>query len=129
MRTKLAIALATVYVVWGSTYLAIAVADRSLPPFLMLSVRFLLAGALTAAQYFDGDAAEELEIRRLADALDTPAEELVLLAKKLPAEFEQDLLARPEQQVAALYRSMAGKRYTEEEWREVLRLLREQGES
>src|SRR6516162_9622493 len=46
MRTKLAIALATVYVVWGSTYLAIAVADRSLPPLLMLAVRFGLAGAI-----------------------------------------------------------------------------------
>ena len=46
MRTKLAIALATVYVVWGSTYLAIAVADRTLPPLLMLAVRFGVAGAL-----------------------------------------------------------------------------------
>lgn len=46
MRTKLAIALATVYVVWGSTYLAIAVADRTMPPLLMLAVRFGLAGAL-----------------------------------------------------------------------------------
>ncbi len=46
MRTKLAIALATVYVVWGSTYLAIAVADRTLPPLLMLAVRFGLAGGL-----------------------------------------------------------------------------------
>jgi drug/metabolite transporter (DMT)-like permease len=43
---KLAAALLVVYVVWGSTYLAIAVADRSLPPFLMLSARFLLAGAV-----------------------------------------------------------------------------------
>jgi drug/metabolite transporter (DMT)-like permease len=43
---KLAAALGIVYVVWGSTYLAIAVADRTLPPFLMLSVRFLIAGAL-----------------------------------------------------------------------------------
>ena len=43
---KVAIALATVYVVWGSTYLAIAVADRTLPPFLMLAVRFGVAGAL-----------------------------------------------------------------------------------
>jgi drug/metabolite transporter (DMT)-like permease len=46
---KLAAALGTVYVVWGSTYLAIAVADRSLPPLLMLSVRFLVAGALLYA--------------------------------------------------------------------------------
>src|SRR3977135_988093 len=43
---KLAAALGIVYVVWGSTYLAIAVADRTLPPFLMLSIRFLIAGAL-----------------------------------------------------------------------------------
>src|SRR4051812_41039019 len=46
---KLAVALGTVYVVWGSTYLAIAVADRTLPPLLMLSVRFLIAGALLYA--------------------------------------------------------------------------------
>ena len=39
-----AIALATVYLVWGSTYLAIRVTDRTMPPFLMSSVRFLIAG-------------------------------------------------------------------------------------
>jgi drug/metabolite transporter (DMT)-like permease len=43
---KLLGALLIVYVVWGSTYLAIAVAGESLPPFLMLSARFLLAGAV-----------------------------------------------------------------------------------
>ena len=40
-----ALALATVYLVWGSTYLAIRVTDRTLPPLLMSSVRFLIAGA------------------------------------------------------------------------------------
>jgi drug/metabolite transporter (DMT)-like permease len=49
MRTKIAIALGIVYVVWGSTYLAIAVADRTLPPLLMLAVRFALAGGLLYA--------------------------------------------------------------------------------
>jgi drug/metabolite transporter (DMT)-like permease len=49
MRTKLAIALGITYVVWGSTYLAIAVADRTLPPLLMLAVRFALAGGLLYA--------------------------------------------------------------------------------
>jgi drug/metabolite transporter (DMT)-like permease len=39
-----AVALATVYVVWGSTYLAIRVTDRTMPPLLMSSVRFLVAG-------------------------------------------------------------------------------------
>ncbi|HUJ55050.1 MAG TPA: EamA family transporter [Gaiellaceae bacterium] len=46
MRAKVATALLIVYVVWGSTYLAIALADRSLPPFLMLAVRFAVAGGL-----------------------------------------------------------------------------------
>ena len=46
---KLAAALGLVYVVWGSTYLGVEVADRTLPPLLMLSVRFLLAGAILYA--------------------------------------------------------------------------------
>ncbi len=71
----------------------------------------------------------EATIRRLARVLDADAEELILLADKLPADFEQDLLARPEWQVAELYRSLAGRRYTDEEWREILRLLRERGQS
>jgi drug/metabolite transporter (DMT)-like permease len=49
MRAKIAVALLIVYVVWGSTYLAIAVADRTLPPLLMLAVRFALAGGLLYA--------------------------------------------------------------------------------
>jgi drug/metabolite transporter (DMT)-like permease len=40
-----ACALATIYLVWGSTYLAIRVTDRTMPPLLMSSVRFLIAGA------------------------------------------------------------------------------------
>jgi drug/metabolite transporter (DMT)-like permease len=43
------LALGSVYVIWGSTYLAIAVAIRTLPPFLMASARFLIAGALLYA--------------------------------------------------------------------------------
>jgi drug/metabolite transporter (DMT)-like permease len=39
-------ALAVVYVVWGSTYLGIALAIETMPPLLMASARFLLAGAL-----------------------------------------------------------------------------------
>ena len=49
MKLKLAAALGVVYVVWGSTYLAIAVADRTLPPLLMLASRFALAGGLLYA--------------------------------------------------------------------------------
>jgi drug/metabolite transporter (DMT)-like permease len=39
-------ALWTVYLVWGSTYLAIRVAVETLPPFLHAGVRFLLAGTI-----------------------------------------------------------------------------------
>lgn len=39
-------ALWTVYIVWGSTYLAIRVTVETLPPFLAGGVRFLVAGAL-----------------------------------------------------------------------------------
>jgi drug/metabolite transporter (DMT)-like permease len=38
--------LGVVYVVWGSTYLAIRVADESLPPLFMAGIRYLVAGAL-----------------------------------------------------------------------------------
>lgn len=47
-RTALWIALLTVYVVWGSTYLAIKVAVRTLPPLLAAGTRFFVAGALLA---------------------------------------------------------------------------------
>jgi len=39
-----AAALGTVYVVWGSTYLAIAYVVESLPPLLAAGIRFLVAG-------------------------------------------------------------------------------------
>ncbi len=44
-----AVALGTVYLVWGSTYLAIRLAIDTLPPLLMASVRFLVAGGLLYA--------------------------------------------------------------------------------
>jgi drug/metabolite transporter (DMT)-like permease len=46
---KVWIALGTVYVVWGSTYLAIAIAVEDLPPLLAVSTRFLAAGGILAA--------------------------------------------------------------------------------
>jgi drug/metabolite transporter (DMT)-like permease len=39
-------ALFVVWLVWGSTYLAIRVADRSIPPFAMAGTRYLTAGAV-----------------------------------------------------------------------------------
>ena len=42
------LALWTVYIVWGSTYLAIRITVETLPPLLAASVRFLVAGLLMA---------------------------------------------------------------------------------
>jgi drug/metabolite transporter (DMT)-like permease len=38
--------LVAIYLIWGSTYLAVMVAIRTMPPLLMSSVRFLVAGAV-----------------------------------------------------------------------------------
>ena len=43
---KLVVALAAVYVIWGSTYLAIRFAIETLPGFLMAGIRFVVAGSL-----------------------------------------------------------------------------------
>jgi drug/metabolite transporter (DMT)-like permease len=45
-RTRIALAFAAVYVIWGSTYLAILYAIETIPPFLMAGTRFLIAGAV-----------------------------------------------------------------------------------
>jgi len=42
------IALFTIYVVWGSTYLAIAIAVKEIPPFFAAFLRFLVAGVVMA---------------------------------------------------------------------------------
>src|SRR5262245_42395280 len=45
-RLKLIAAFAAVYLIWGSTYLAIRYAIATIPPFLMAATRFLIAGSL-----------------------------------------------------------------------------------
>jgi drug/metabolite transporter (DMT)-like permease len=45
-RLLVPLALAGVYLIWGSTYLAIRIALASYPPFLMAAIRFLIAGAI-----------------------------------------------------------------------------------
>jgi len=44
-RIRLLLAFTAIYVLWGSTYLAIRLAIQTLPPFLMAGSRFLVAGA------------------------------------------------------------------------------------
>lgn len=59
-QARIALALGTVYVVWGSTYLAIRVAVETIPPFTQSAVRFLLAGLiLYLATIRSGDAAAD----------------------------------------------------------------------
>ena len=40
------LAFAIIYFVWGSTYLAIRVGVREVPPFLLAALRFLIAGLI-----------------------------------------------------------------------------------
>lgn len=46
---KVLLAFSIIYFVWGSTFLAIRVGVREVPPFLLAEVRFLLAGAVLYA--------------------------------------------------------------------------------
>ncbi len=48
-RFALAAAFAIIYLIWGSTFLAILFAIETLPPFLMAGMRFLVAGSLVYA--------------------------------------------------------------------------------
>jgi drug/metabolite transporter (DMT)-like permease len=64
------IALVTVYLVWGSTYLAIRVVVETTPPLLAMGARFLVAGALlgTFLLLRKGPAALRVRPRQLGGA-------------------------------------------------------------
>ena len=49
MKTKVWIALLALYIVWGSTYLAILFAVETIPPFMHAALRFLISGAILYA--------------------------------------------------------------------------------
>jgi drug/metabolite transporter (DMT)-like permease len=72
------IALATIYVVWGSTYMAIRVVVREMPPFAAAGFRFLVAGLLMAAVASFTDRAHGRPSRR--QILDYALAGLLLLA-------------------------------------------------
>ncbi|HUG33221.1 MAG TPA: EamA family transporter [Anaerolineales bacterium] len=46
MKTKIWIALIALYIVWGSTYLAIRFAVETMPPFMHAGLRFLISGLI-----------------------------------------------------------------------------------
>lgn len=48
-RAQILAAFASIYLIWGSTYLAIRYADQTIPPFIMGGIRFLVSGALLYA--------------------------------------------------------------------------------
>ena len=65
-KAALIAGFAAIYLIWGSTYLGIRIAVETMPPFLMASMRFIVAGGLltlwiactggfraTARQWFD----------------------------------------------------------------------------
>ena len=45
-RAQIIAAFASIYIIWGSTYLAIRYAIETIPPFIMGGARFLVSGAL-----------------------------------------------------------------------------------
>ena len=47
--TKVFLAFAALYTIWGSTYYAIQLAGKSVPPLLMAGTRFLVAGSILLA--------------------------------------------------------------------------------
>ena len=46
MKFRIAVAMIAIYLVWGSTYLAIRFAVETIPPFIMAGTRYLLPGVL-----------------------------------------------------------------------------------
>src|SRR5687767_4201928 len=42
--TPTLLSLLAIYIIWGSTYLALAVVVKEMPPFLMSFIRFIIAG-------------------------------------------------------------------------------------
>lgn len=49
VKLGVVITLGLVYLIWGSTYLGISIADESMPPLLMAGVRFVIAGVVLYA--------------------------------------------------------------------------------
>ena len=67
---KTLLAFAIIYFVWGSTFLAIRVGVREVPPFLLAGMRFLAAGVILYTwMRFQGDASPTLREWRSATLL------------------------------------------------------------
>lgn len=49
---KIILAFAAIYIIWGTTYLAVRIGLETIPPFLMASMRYILAGLILLAYCF-----------------------------------------------------------------------------
>jgi drug/metabolite transporter (DMT)-like permease len=71
-RTKIFWAFAAIYLVWGSTYLAIQIAVKTMPPFFLAATRFLVAGGLIYAwARLQGEPNPPARVWRIATLLGT----------------------------------------------------------
>jgi drug/metabolite transporter (DMT)-like permease len=62
-RSAIVAAFAAIYLIWGATYLAVAVALTSLPPFLLMGARSLVGGLILFAwARFDGSPQASLAV-------------------------------------------------------------------
>ena len=68
MRTSVLLAMGLLYIVWGSTYLAIRVSVETMQPLVSGGVRFLLAGALTLGSWRRSGASARCPRRRRSAA-------------------------------------------------------------
>jgi drug/metabolite transporter (DMT)-like permease len=70
-RAKVWVALWTVYLIWGSTYLGIELTGETIPPLFAVAVRFVIAGALMAGWVVWRRGADALRVRgaQLASAV------------------------------------------------------------
>jgi len=72
IRGKTFWAFAAIYLIWGSTYLGIQIAVRTVPPFLLAASRFIGAGALLVAwARLQGESLPSLRVWRTAAKLGT----------------------------------------------------------
>jgi drug/metabolite transporter (DMT)-like permease len=115
----IAIGLLTLYFVWGSTYVGIKIAVESMPPFLMASARFFLAGLLLLGWCLlrDGRSALRVDRIELRDSFIVGALLLgggmgmvALGEKSVPASVAALLIALMPMWVAILGRAIFGER-------------------
>src|SRR2546422_2788266 len=110
------LALGIVYIVWGSTYLAIAIAVQTLPPLLYAGLRFALAGLLLSGWLAFRGVDLRISRRELAGAaavgilLLTVANGLVVLAERTVPSGVAALIVGSIPLWIVIYRMIAGER-------------------